>query len=266
MYFNWTFTFPSPEQLLFKFQSVILVIIILVLMRILLVRFLTSLMNRGVVSASTKNTISRFIDVIVIFIILVTVLNVFVPPDIVVIAVSIFIVSSFILFFYEIREFVAYINLQLLRHIKGKSYEIRLPSHAAPVYGRIIDVEPMVSTLEDIYGKRIYIANSLLVNAIIKEYVPSVQLRIKLNTGEIDPLKVVDDLIKSIEEIDLGIFRIDSKKIMIEKIGVGEVVARIRAYPVSTPIRLSDLVRLANEINKSLIKYNPEIEFIESTA
>ncbi|RLG90289.1 MAG: hypothetical protein DRO16_02485, partial [Thermoprotei archaeon] len=58
-------------------------------------------------------------------------------------------------------------------------------------------------------------------------------------------------------------FRIDEKKLIIDKIGRGEVIARINAYPLAIPIRLTDLIKLAESLSKSLAKYNPVIEFME---
>lgn len=251
------------ENILFSLQSTIIISLLAILIRFIINRFLSVLFDRGAITIGTKSTIMRFVDVIVVLVILVAFLQALVAPPIVVYAVLVFATITITLFYYELREFVAYINLQLIRHIRGRNYEIYLPNHAKPIYGRIVSIELMNTIVEDMYGRRIYIANSLLVNAIIKEYVPVIQLRLRLSHAEGDPIKVIEDVTASIKSIDIGVFRLDEKKILIDKIGGGEVVARINAYPLSIPIRLTDLVKLADMLSKSLAKYNPVIEFME---
>ncbi len=250
------------ETALFSMWTAILITLLVVVVRIILARFITALMNRGRISAGTKATLIRLIDIITVFVILVAFLELVVTFNILILTITLLILASLVLFFYELREFLAYINLQLLRHLHGRNYEIKLPHHDKPIYGRIMSIEPLNSIIEDIYGRRIYVSNSLLVNSIMIEYVPSIQLLIKLSHAEGDPMTVVRDVIELIKRLDLGIFRIDEKKIMIKRIGGGEVVLIVRAYPSSLPIRLTDLVKLADTINKSLSKYNPVIEFI----
>lgn len=258
------FSIGVIEQIFFDLLTPVLIMLLIGLIYLVITRFLTALMNRGRISASTKATLSRLIGIISVFTIIVVFLQVIVSIELLVITIAILAFVSILIFFYELREFIAYINLQLLRHLHGRNYEIKLPYHEKPIYGRIVNIEPLSSTIEDIYGRRIYVANSLLVNSVMKEYIPSIQLRIRLSHAEGDPFTVVKDITDSIKAIDLGIFRLDEKKIIIEKIGGGEVVTRINAYPTSLPIRLTDLVKLADSLNKSLTKYNPIIEFIDT--
>ncbi len=258
-----TVVYGPVESIIFKMWTAIAITLLVVVIRIILARFITALMNRGRISAGTKSTLIRLIDVISIFIILVAFLELVVTAYMLVVTVALLIIASIILFFYELREFLAYINLQLLRHIHGRTYEFKLPHHDKPVYGRIISIEPLNSTIEDIYGRRIYVSNTLLVNSIMTEYIPSIQLLIKLSHAEGDPMTVVNDVIDSIKRLELSVFRIDEKKIVIRRIGGGEVSIIIRAFPTSLPVRLSDLLRLVEKINKSLAKYNPVIQFLE---
>ncbi|ABN70196.1 hypothetical protein Smar_1100 [Staphylothermus marinus F1] len=251
------------EGILFSLQSALIVTLLVVLVRFIINRFLTVLFDRGVITISTKSTVMRFVDLSAILVILVAFLQALVSPPIVIYAVLVFAFIAITLFYYELREFVAYINLQLIRHMRGRNYEIYLPNHHKPIYGRIVSVELTNTIIEDIYGRRIYVSNSSLTNAIIKEYVPVIQLRLKLSHAEGDPIKVIEDITASLREIDTGIFRLDDKKILIDRIGGGEVIARINAYPLSIPLRFSDLVKLADLLSKSLAKYNPIIEFIE---
>ncbi len=257
------YTDITVEQFLYSLQSAIIITLLAILVRFIINRFLNVLFDRGTMTLCTKSTSMRFVDILVILIILVAFLQALVAPPIVVYAVLVFTVIAVTLFYYELKEFVAYINLQLIRHIRGRNFEIYLPNHNRPIHGRIISVELMNTIIEDMYGRRIYVSNSQLVNAIIKEYVPVIQLRLRLSHAEGDPIRVIEDVMNSIRNIDTGVFRLDEKKLIIDRIGGGEVVARINAYPLSIPIRLTDLVKLADALSKGLAKYNPVIEFIE---
>ncbi len=257
--------YGSIENILFGLQTAIIITLLVVLARIVLVRFLGALMSRGRISAATKATLTRLIDIITIFTVIIAFLEFFVSVQLLIITIAVFILISFLLFYYELREFVAYINLQLLRHLHGRNYEIKLPHHESPIYGRIVAIEPLTSIIEDIYGRRIYVSNTMLVNSVMKEYIPSIQLRVKLSYSNDDPMNVIKNITSSFKMLELGIFRIDEKKLIIEKISGDEIVARINAYPTSLPIRLTDLVKLANSINKSLSKYNPVIEFVDTS-
>jgi hypothetical protein len=251
----------SVENILFQLETPILITLLLIITRIILVRFLGALMSRGRISAPTKATLSRLIDLIVVFTTIVVFLEVVVSMEVLVLTVAVIIIIIFLLFYYELREFLAYINLQLQRHLHGRSYEFLLPNHPQPVYGRIISIEPLSSIIEDIYGRRIFVSNTLLVNGIIREYIPAVELRLTLHHRASSPEEVISDIASSIRELKLGIFRIDDKKIFVEKYGAQEAIVRIRAHPTSLPIRISDLAKIVESINKSLEKYDPIIEF-----
>ncbi|MCD6301201.1 MAG: hypothetical protein J7L82_03925 [Staphylothermus sp.] len=253
----------SIENLLYSLRSAIIIVLLVILIRFIIGRLLTVLFDRGIITLGTRSTIMRFVDVVAVLVVITAFLQSLVAPPVVLYTLAIFTLLSSVLFFYEIREFIAYINLQLIRHIRGRNYEILLPNHNKPIYGRIVSVELMNTIIEDVYGRRIYVANSLLVNAIIKEYVPVIQLRIKLSHAEGDPIRVIEDVADSLRKVDIGVFRLDEKKLIIDKIGRGEVIARINAYPLAIPIRLTDLIKLADSLSKSLAKYNPVIEFME---
>ncbi|OYT37824.1 MAG: hypothetical protein B6U89_06765, partial [Desulfurococcales archaeon ex4484_58] len=167
------------------------------------------------------------------------------------------------LFYYELREFLAYINLQLLRHLRGKTFEIYLPSHSKPIYGRIINIDLLNSTIEDIYGRRIYVSNSLLLNSILREHIPSIQLKITLNDIGDKVQDVLSNILSSFKEIDTGIFRIDDRKVSIERVSSNQISFKLVINPTSTPIRVSDLLSFTNTLNNLLSKYKPVIEVIE---
>ncbi len=255
---------PSDiENALQIMQPIIVTIIVILLLRFILNKILSSLTERGTLTITTKATIMRFVDIIVGFIIILVVLQALIQPYQVFVVVAILLFISFFLFYYELREFVAYINLQLLRHLRGRTFEIRLPNHEKPVYGRIVNIELLNSTIEDIYGKRIYVSNSLLVNAVLREHIPSIELRITLHKLGPELASALENILGSLREIDTGIFRIDTKKISIEKVSRNSITFRLIVFPTSTPIRISDLLNFIELLNNLLNKYEPSIEVIE---
>jgi hypothetical protein len=262
--YNMTNT-SSVEPIFYSLEPAIITILLVLLLRFVLNKILLSLAERGTLTIATKATIMRFIDITVFFVVVVVVLQVLVPPYQVLIAVSIIIVLGLFLFFYELREFMAYINLQLLRHLRGKTFEILLPHHTKPIYGRIISIDLLGSTIEDIYGRRIHVANTLLMNAILREHIPSIMLRISLNNPKGELVDMLSSLIDSLKNLDVRLFRIDERKISIEKMSNDVVVLRLIAYPSVTPVRIIDVINLVNRLNTMLRTYNPVIEILELT-
>lgn len=253
------------ESLLHSFQPAIIVIVTVLLMRLILNKIFNSLAERGTLTITTKVTIMRFIDIIVFFTIVIAFLQVVIAPYQVLVAVSIIVVLSLFLFFYELREFMAYINLQLLRHLRGKTFEILLPYHIKPIYGRIASIDLLSSTIEDIYGRRIHVSNSLLMNAILREHIPSIMLRITLKSNINDVSELLNNIVKSLKEIDIRLFRIDERKISIEEISNNEFIFKLIVYPTVTPVRISDIANLINRLITLMRSYNPEIKVIELT-
>ena len=104
----------SIESLLYSLQPAIITIVVLLLLRLILNRILSSLAERGTLTITTRATIIRFTDIIVFFIAVIVILQTFIEPYQLLIAVSILVILGVFLFYYELREFMAYINLQLL--------------------------------------------------------------------------------------------------------------------------------------------------------
>jgi len=251
------------EEILHQFQPALITILLLIILRIILSRVLSSLSERGILTLTTRATILRFIDLIMLFIAIATILQVFIQPTQLIFAMISLVVIAFILFFYELREFMAYINLQLLRHLRGRTYEIHLPFHDKPLYGRITHIDLLGSTIEDVQGRRIYVSNYLLMNSILREHVPTLSLKIALKTNGREPLQVFNELVNRIKNVDIKIFRIDDKRISIVKMDSNDLELVVNAYPAVIPLRNIDILELTNTIHNSLKDYEPRIEILE---
>ncbi len=236
-------------------------IAVVLLVRYLVSWFVSTLRQRGMISASTKSMLIRILDLIVIIAVILGVVESFtasLTPYIIVIAIGIML---FILFYYEIREFTAFITIQLQKYARGTWIEVHLPGQMRPLRGRIIEIEPFNSILEDLYGNRVYLANSVLVNALIREYTPCVTMRISIDQPENLTLDEILHLIK--EAVRGAPFRMDETRTPINSIGGNRLTFTLRLIPLSTPVRSTDLYRLMRKIGSVLSKHNPYIEIVE---
>ncbi|RLG84582.1 MAG: hypothetical protein DRO40_00900 [Thermoprotei archaeon] len=255
---------PAIEEIFTQYSNIFITIIIMVFARILIVRLINSLFERGVFSVGTRVILIRIIDTAVIMIILATILHQLAATYATYIVIAVFAAMVLVLFFYEIKEFTAYISLQLIKHIKGRNLEIYLPGHTKPIYGKVISIDPLFSTIEDIFGNKIHVVNSLLVNAIVKEHTPSIILRLTLrptaNTKLYDLIKRVHTVF---DESRIPVFRIHENQIEISKIQGNVIVLNLNVTPISMPIRVSDMIRLINHLMVALKEYDPEIEIVK---
>lgn len=251
------------EKLLEEYSWFIIVILLIVVTRILLTRIVNILFERGIFSIGTRAMLIRIIDTIMIIVVIIAILQVFQAPMVGYLMMAVFVAMILIIFFYEIREFTAYVSLQLLRHIKGRSLEIRLPGHEQPVYGKIVSMDPMSSIIEDIYGNKYFVANSLLVNAIVKERQPSILLRVTLVRKEGLTLKeIVENIVGIFGSSDLHTFRLHESQVEVVRVEGDKVTLNISVTPITVPVRVSDLIKLVEILNMRLKDYKPVIELI----
>jgi len=264
MVFNLTNISPSSiEEALYEFAPAIILLVAIIVLRYFISRLLTTLYQRGYIGVGTKITIMRIMDSIFILVFSLFIIQSYVPSIVTYVIIVIFALLVAILFFYEIREFTAYITLQLVKYIKGRYLEINLPGHHRPIYGRIISMDPFSSTIEDIYGNRTYVANSLLLYSAIRETSPFIPIRIRIQrTPAIELKEVIDRLANVMRSGGIAVFRIQENQIEIEKIDQSEISLSVRVIPASLPVRINDLLKLIKYIENEFREYNPVIELI----
>lgn len=251
------------EKILTQYSWFVIVLLLIVVTRILLTRIVTILFERGIFSIGTKAMLTRIIDTIMIIVVIIAVLQLFQASMVGYLVMVIVAAMILIVFFYEIREFTAYVSLQLLRYIKGRSLEIHLPGHQQPVYGKIIAMDPMSSIIEDIYGNKYFVANSILVNALVKEKHPSILIRLVLTRRNNITLKeLIENIVGIFGSSDLPTFRLRENQIEIVRVEGNKVVLNIYVTPIAIPVRVVDIVKLVETLNYRLRDYEPVIEVI----
>lgn len=255
----------SIEEYIRELQPLFIALMLILFIRFIINYIISSLVERGKITYVSKSIFMRTIDLILLFTSVSIVLHTFFAPYQIFIALTVLIVVLAVLFFYELREFIAYIDIQLMRRISGRVYEIHLPNHNKPIYGKIININPLETVIEDLYGRRIYVSNSLLMNSILREHVYSITLRIVLRDLGDKPVESLNKIIKNIKSVESKVFRIDERKIIVDEISSDQCVLKIIANPIVTPIRTSDLIELIERLNNILLNHKPVIEIVAST-
>ncbi len=264
MIFNLINISPSSiERILYDFAPAIILLIAIIVLRYFISRLLSTLYQRGYIGVGTKITIMRIMDSVFILVFSLFIIQSYVPSIVTYAIIAIFALLIAILFFYEIREFTAYITLQLVRYIRGRYLEIHLPGHHKPIYGRIVSMDPFSSTIEDIFGNRTYIANSLLLYSAIRETSPFIPLRLRIKRNPaIELREIIERLINVMKSGGVAVFRIQENQIEIERIDQSEITIALRIIPASLPVRINDLIKLMKHIENEFRDCNPVIELI----
>ncbi len=238
---------------------ILAIIFTAIIIRYLLIKFLRTLEGRNIITISTRALITRILDIIIlIFTIIVTVqiITAELTQYIIVLAVGIF---MFILFYYEIREFTAFVAIQLERRVLKTWIEIHPPNLNSSIKGRIIEIQPFLSIIEDIYGNKIRITNSILLHSLIREYTPNIQLKITIMKG-----LNIDDIFKLIKNITTDSrFRIDEQSITLKAVNKDSITFIVKMVPQQVPLRKIDIYRLVKEILQSFPENSLTIELIE---
>ncbi len=251
------------SSLLSQLLPIIVSLVIILVIRVLLGRLISTLYQRGIISIGTKITLTRVLDTGAVIAAIIVVLQSYAMAATTYLVI--FLLAAFIvtIFYYEIKGFTAYISLQLLRYIKGKYLEIRLPNQFKPIYGRIVSMEPFSSTIEDVNGERVYVANSLLVNAVVKESMPFIPIRIKVRMSSGDSLReVIDDIVNVFRRGLVNVFRVDESRIIVSRVTSSEAEIIVYAITMAIPVRLSDIIKLLDILRIELSKYDPVIEVL----
>ncbi|MEM1983103.1 MAG: hypothetical protein QW267_04360 [Sulfolobales archaeon] len=242
-----------------------LLAVIIAIIRYLLGKFISSLVQRGSISAGTKVTLIRMIDLGLLsafLIISVNIVTASLTPYAIVAILGLLVMTFF---FYEVKQFAAYITLQMFKHVKGRNAEIFLQGYSEPIKGRVVDLTPLTSVIEDIFGNKIYIPNTLLIESAIKEHNPSINIRIVLSIagaeGE-DVGEIFNKIKAAFKNIDLGPFRFNESHIIIKSLDAESLVIDVRLTAIALPIRSPDVLRVLNQLSKELHKYKPVLAIV----
>lgn len=248
------------QRILLMLQVPLVIILTLIVVRILLKRVLDTLSIKRVLSIEAKEAIIRVLDIFIVITAFLMFLSQFVEVYSVLIAIGVIGLTIAIILFDRIRGFVIYIRLQADRRILNKPYMIILPGFSKSIYGRVISITSTYCTVEDVFGDRYIVPNTLIYNAILKPYTPYLTFRLKVKLPEGDSVEQILEVVKNIRS---DIFRVDERKCVIDKISKNYIELKIVVHPLSATIRPIDIQNFVVEQLRHFKDYITEIELLD---
>ena len=79
-----------------------------------------------------------------------------------------------------------------------------------------------------------------------------------------DPREVIESVMDVFNKSDVYTFRIHESQVEIEMIKNDKIVLSLYATPLSMPVRVSDIIRLARHLTMNLKEYDPMIEIVKT--
>lgn len=248
------------QEVLAKLEVPIIIIATLLIFRVLLKKFLDSLSSRGSISSIAKESVLRILDISIIVISFLTLIGQFIEVHLAIIALGALSVLLVLMLVDRIRGFIAYLALQMDRKMLGRHYMILVNGLGKPIYGKVTNISTSHCVVEDIFGERYIIPNTLMYNAILKPHAVSLvfDVRVRL-TGKED----LSRLISLFRDLKSEVFRIDDKRSIIRYVGPRGFIVRIIVHPISSTIRQSDINDFIAEILEKFREYEIEVKFVE---
>lgn len=242
-----------------KLLSLLLGILLLILFRILLGRFLGGLVKRGVIHPNIRGIVLRIIDWVILIVIIVAVLSIFTEVATLSLPILLAVIILLVINWRTIREFTSYLELNILRHIYTGYYEISLPT-GKTIRGKIAETTPTSSIVEDVYGYRYHVTNTLLLESVFKEVAPGVIIRLYVEDPARPAVELVEDIIDKLLALNHPIFRFDVKKTVIEGITSNKWRIVLHFIASSPVIRPTDIASLLSAIRQQLAEYKIDLE------
>ncbi|MCS7128629.1 MAG: mechanosensitive ion channel [Sulfolobales archaeon] len=252
------------EELLWRALPAILILLVLLVLRFLVNRFISAMHTRKVLSLSVKYILLKVVDYVIILVYLSCLLYIYLPTMPILYVVGLVSAAFILIFFYDVREFLAYFYIIASKYPRGRPVVISIPRYSYRVFGRVNEVHMHGAEVEDFYGNKIYIPNTLLASSITIETPVLVSLRVKaLFTDRSRISEEISSLVDRMsKEISQKIpFSFDKESSYIEKIDVdrGEAMLILRFKPLSLPIKRSSTY----ELTKYIISNYGEVVYVE---
>ena len=248
------------------FVLIVILIVVAVAVRFIFSWLITSISKRGVISSGTRILVTRIVDIVIVVMILIGVAGIVTASLVPYIVVFVIAILSLLLFYNEVKEFSAYINIQLMKLRRNPWVEVYLPGIDKPITCRVLDISPFNTTLEDVFGNKIYVPNTVLSNSVYRARQPHVVLRLGLSvihriasTGDFDCNKVVSKVNEVARDV---LFRVETENVLLRMIDPQKVEIVVSLVPAKLPIRASDVTKLTTKLSEVLKDYRPEIEVV----
>lgn len=260
---NLLFGLPLTFQ---DFTLIAILVVVAVVVRFVFSWLITNIAKRGVISQGTRILVTRIVDIVIAVMILIGVVGIVTASLVPYVVVFVIAILSLLLFYNEVREFSAYINIQLMRLKRNPWVEVYLPGIDKPITCRILDISPFNTTLEDVFGNKIYVPNTVLSNSVYRARQPHVVIRLGLNVSH-GPISTSDfdcnRIVSKVNDVARDIlFRVEVENTLLKTIDPQRVEIVVSLVPTKLPIRASDITRLTTKLSEALRDYEPEIEIV----
>jgi hypothetical protein len=244
------------QEVLTRIEAPVVIITTLIIVRVLFKRFLDALTARGTISTAGKETVLRLLDASIIVISFLTIMGQFIEVHTALVALGILGLVMTMLLIDKLREFTAYLSLRMERKMLDKTYEIRLPGYSKPLYGRVTDILSSHCIVEDAFGEKYMVPNTLMHNAVLKPHTTTLVFDVHVRITDKEDAPRMISLFKNLNS---EVFRIDEKRTCVRYVGPPGLVARIIAHPISSTIRQADINHFMAEVLEKLKSYSVEI-------
>ncbi|MEM4485931.1 MAG: hypothetical protein QW116_01655 [Zestosphaera sp.] len=259
------FLIPIPFSIQ-EMLSIIILVGVALAIRFVFSWVISGISRRGVISAGTKALVTRIVDIAIVVMILIGVVGILTASLVPYVVVFVIAVLSLLLFYNEVREFSAYINIQLMKLRRNPWVEIFLPGIDKPITCRIVEISPFNTTLEDVFGNKIYVPNTVLSNSVYRARQPHIVLRIGLSvihglasTGNFDCSRLTSTISEIVGDM---LFRVEAEGTILRVIDPQRAEVIVSLVPAKLPIRAVDVTRLVSKLSGELKDYKPEIEVV----
>ncbi|MGC8975436.1 MAG: hypothetical protein ACP5KB_04480 [Thermoprotei archaeon] len=248
------------------FLMIVIMVVVAATLRFVISWLIANIAKRGVISPGTKILITRIIDIVIIVMILIGVVSIVTASLVPYVVVFVIALLSLLLFYNEVKEFSAYINIQFMRLRKNPWVEVYLPGIDKPLTCRILDISPFNTVLEDVFGNKIYVPNTVLSNSVYRARQPHVVVRLGLSithgiasTGDFDCGRIVSKVSEVARDV---LFRVETESTLLRVISPQKAEIVVSLVPVKLPVRATDVTRLTTKLSEALKDYMPEIEVV----
>jgi hypothetical protein len=252
--------FPIPELIIRNTIIIVSIIVVVIVLRIIITRALRALVEKGVLSTRGLEIIARLIDLIAFFITASIVILLFSPQFWIVLALlGVLAFILYIVLFDVIRPYIAGLAIQINPVFKSRSLDIILPEHNSAISGRLVKIDAQYLVIQDVFGNEYYIRNDAALNSIIKITPIYIQLIVEVNykCSTRSLVDNVNSIIRALETARIPLFKEEVKVSLLEMSSTG-VKLGLRLYPVSTPIRQTDLLKAVSAIIETIKSLSEE--------
>jgi len=241
---------PPLDTILHNLLVAMAIALLVVTIRFITGRLLKALVDRGVISTRGREIVVRLIDLMGFFAFFSAIILLFSPQSWIVLALlGIFALIVFVAMFDIVKPYIAGLAIQMSPVFRAKSLDITIPGFNYTISGRLLKTNSQYLIVQDAFGNEYYVRNDVALHSIIKITPIYVRLLVEITYKDVskDFASKINEIIQALESLRSPLFK-ESAKINVLEISNRRVIIGIKLYPVSCPVRQSDLIRAMSDI------------------